>query len=123
MFSSPMCVVQLLSHVRLFAAPWTEACQAPLSFTISQSLLKCMSMELGDAIQPSRLLSSPSPALNLSQHQSLSQRVGSSHQVARVLAFQLQHQSFRMDWFDLLAIHGTLKGLLQHQSQASLLYL
>ena len=50
---------------------------------------------VGDAIQPSHPLSSPSPpALNLSQGQGLFQRVSSSHQVAKVLEFQLQHQSF-----------------------------
>ena len=50
---------------------------------------------VGDAIQPSHPLSSPSPpAVNLSQHQGLFQRVSSSHQVAKVLEFQLQHQSF-----------------------------
>ena len=49
-----------------------------------------------DAIKPSHPLSSPSPpALNLSQHQGLSKWVSSSHQVAKVLAFQLQHQSFQ----------------------------
>ena len=49
-----------------------------------------------DAIQPSHPLSSPSPpAPNPSQHQGLFQRVSSSHQVAKVLAFQLQHQSFQ----------------------------
>ena len=60
----------------------------------------------GDASQPSHLLSSPSPpAFNLSQHQGLFQWVSSSHEVAKVLEFQLQHQSFisfRNDWFDLL---------------------
>ena len=81
---------------------------------------------VGDAIQPSHLLSSPfPPALNLSQHQDLLKWVRSSHQVAKVLEFQLQHQSFqwtprtdllRMDWLDLLAVQGTLKGLLQHHS-------
>ena len=51
---------------------------------------------VGDAIQPSHLLSSPSPpALNLSQHQGLFKRVSSSPQVAKVLEFQLQHQSFQ----------------------------
>ena len=51
---------------------------------------------VGDAIQPSHPLSSPSPpALNLSQHQSLFQWVSSSHQVAKALEFQLQHQSFQ----------------------------
>ena len=52
--------------------------------------------QVGDAIQPSHSLSSPSPpALNLSQHQGLSQWVSSSHQVAKVLELQLQHQSFQ----------------------------
>ena len=51
---------------------------------------------VGDAIQPSHPLSSPSPpTFNLSQHQDLFQWVSSSHQVARVLEFQLQHQSFQ----------------------------
>ena len=50
---------------------------------------------VGDAIQPSHPLSSPSPALNLSQHQGLFQWVSSSHQVAKVLEFHLQHQSFQ----------------------------
>ena len=51
---------------------------------------------VGDAIQPSHPLSSPSsPALNLSQHQGLFQWVSSSHQVAKVLEFQLQHRSFQ----------------------------
>ena len=52
--------------------------------------------QVGGAIQPSHPLSSPSPpAFNLSQHQGLFQSVGSSHQVAEVLEFQLQHQSFQ----------------------------
>ena len=75
-----------------------------------------------DAIQPSHPLSSPSPpVLNLSQHQGLSQWVSSLHQVAKVLEFQLQHQSFqwtpmtdqsfRMDWLDLLPVQGILESL------------
>ena len=79
------------------------------------------------------ILSPPSPpALNLAQHQSVFQWVGSSHQVAKVLEFKLQHQSlnehpglisFRMDWLDLLAVQGTLKSLLQHHSsKASILW-
>ena len=80
---------------------------------------------VSDAIQLSHPLSSPSPALSLSQHQSLFKWVSSSHQVAKVLEIQLQHQSFqwtprtisfRMDWLDLLAVQGTLKSLLQHHS-------
>ena len=52
--------------------------------------------QIGDAIEPSHPLLSPSPpAPNPSQHQGLFQRVNSSHQVAKVLAFQLQHQSFQ----------------------------
>ena len=50
---------------------------------------------VGDAVQPLHPLSSPSPAFNLSQNQSLFKRVSSSHQVAKVLEFQLQHQSFQ----------------------------
>ena len=85
---------------------------------------------VGDAIQPSHPLSSPSPpALNLSQHQGLFKWVSSSHQVAKVLKFQLQHQSFqwtpsfRMNWLNFLAVQGTLKSLLQyHSSKASILW-
>ena len=67
-------VGQSLSHVQLFATPLTAAGQASLSFTISQSLIKPMSTEFSDAIQPSHPLqpSSP-PALNLSQHQGVFQ--------------------------------------------------
>ena len=97
----------------------------------------------GGTIQPSHPLSSPSaPAFNLSQHQGLFQWVGSSHQVAKVLEFQLQHHPFqwildwldwfsnwkiglislRIDWFDLLAVQGTLKSLLHHHNlKASIL--
>ena len=60
---------------------------------------------VSDAIQPSHPLPSPSPpAFNLSQHQGLFQWVSSSHQVAKVLEFKLQHQSFQwniQDWFPL----------------------
>ena len=71
-----------------------------------------------DAIQPSHPLSSSSPpATNPSQHQSLFQWVNSSHQVAKVLEFQFQHQSFQCTpRADLLAVQGTLKSLLQHHS-------
>ena len=84
-----------------------------------------------DAIQPSHPLSSPSPpALNLSQHQGLFQWVSSSHEVAKGLEFQLQHQSFhpsnehsglisfRMDWLDFRAVKGTLKSLQLQMSKA-----
>ena len=81
---------------------------------------------VGDTIQLPHPLSFPSPpALSLSQHQSLFQCVSSLHQVAKVLELQLQHQSFqwiirvgffRIDWFDHLAVQGTLKSILQHHS-------
>ena len=81
---------------------------------------------VSDAIQSSHLLSSPSPpAFNFSQHQGLFKSISSLQQVAKVLEFQLQHQSFQyifrtdsfsMDWLDLLAVEGTLKSLLQHHS-------
>ena len=78
-------VVQLLSCIQLLATPWTTACQASLSFTIFQSLLKLISIE---SVMPSNHLiplSPPSPpAFNLSQHQGLFQSVGSSPQVAKV---------------------------------------
>jgi len=88
---------------------------------------------VGDAIQSSHPLSSPSPpGLNLSQHQGLYKWVSSTHQVAKVLEFQLhirrsnEHPgliAFRMDWLDLLAVQGTLKSLLQyHSSKASILW-
>ena len=81
---------------------------------------------VGDAIQPSHPMSPPSPpVLSLSQNHGLSKWVSSSHQVTKVLEFQLQHQSFqwtprlisfRMDWLDLLAVQETLKSLFQHHS-------
>ena len=89
-------VVQLLSPVWLFAIPWTAACQASLSFTVSWSLLKFMSIELVllsehcTLCHPLLLF-----AFNLSQHQIVFQRVSSSHQIAKVLELQLQHQSFQ----------------------------
>ena len=89
---------------------------------------------VSDAIQPFHPLSSPfPPVFNLSQHQSftsLFQLVVSSHQVSRLLEFSISPSdeysgliSFRIDWFDLLAIQGTLKSLLQHHSsKASILW-
>ena len=85
---------------------------------------------VGDAIQPSHPLSSPSPpAPNPSQHQGLFQCVNSSHDVAKVLEFQLQHQSFqwtpRTYWTGWISLQswGTLKTLLQHHSaKASILW-
>ena len=103
-------------------------CNTP-DFTALHQLLEVAQTHahwVGDTSKPSHPLSTTSPlAFNLSQHQGLFQWVSSSHQVAKVLEFQLQHQSFqwifrtisfRIDWLDLLAVQGTLKSLLQHHS-------
>ena len=85
-----------------------------------------------DVIQLSHPLMSPSPpAFNLSQHQGLFQGASSSHQVAKYWSFSFSISpsneysgliSFRIDWLDLLAVQGTLKSLLQHDSsKASIL--
>ena len=88
--------VQSLSHVWLFVTPWT-ACSTP--GPVHHQLLEPTQTPVrwvDDAFQPSHPLSSPSPrAFNLSQHQGLFRWVSSSHQVAKVLEFQLQHQSFQ----------------------------
>ena len=78
---------------------------------------------INDAIQPSYPLLPPSHTLNLSQHQGLFQRISSLHQVAKYWSFSISPfneysglVSFRVDLFDLLAVQGTLKSLLQHHS-------
>ena len=85
---------------------------------------------IGDTIQPSQPPSSTSPSFSVSQHQGLFQCISSSHQVAKSLELQLQHQSFqwifrtdsfRIDWSDLLAVQGTLKSLQHHNSKASII--
>ena len=124
-------VLQSLNSAWVSATPWTAARQPSLSFTVSWSLLRFMPIE---SVMPSNhpiLLSPSPPALNLSQHEGLFQWVTSSHQMAKELDLQLQHQSFqwiwaliffRMDLFDLLAFQGTLQSLLQHHSsKASIL--
>ena len=84
-----------LSVMSNSVTPWTAARQASLSITNSQ-VHQTHVHWVGDAIQPSHPLLSPSPpALNLFQHQGLFQWVSSSDQVAKVLEFQLQHQSFQ----------------------------
>ena len=115
--------VQLLSHVRLFATPWTAARQASLSITNSQSLPKLTSIEL---VMLSNHLTLCRPLLLLPS-------IFPSDSVLCIrwpkYWFQLQHQpeysgliSFRMDWLDLLAVRGTLKSLPQHHSsKASIL--
>ena len=123
---------QSLSHIRLFATPWIAAHQASLSITNSRSPPKPMSTE---PVMPSNHLilcpHTPSPpAFNFSQHQGLFQWVSSSNQVAKVLEFSISPSneysgliSFRIDWFDLLEVQGTLKSLLRHHSfKASILW-
>ena len=89
--------------------------------------------QVGDAIQPSHPLLSPSPpAFNLFQHQGLFHRVSSLHQVAKYWGFSFSISPsneysgliyFRINWFDLPAVQGTLKSLLQHHSsKASVLW-
>ena len=115
--------VQSLSCVRLFVTPWTSARQASLSFTISQEFTQSHVHWISDAIQPSHPLLIPSPpALSLSQHQGLfswksalcirwpkygvwsfSFSISPSNECSGLI-------SFRIDWFDLLAVQGTLKS-------------
>ena len=124
--------VQSLSRVRLFATPWTAAHQASLSNTNSWSLLKTCHW-VGDAIQPSYPLSSPS----LLPSTFFSTRVFSSESVLcirwpKYWSFNFSISpfndysgliSFRIDRLDLLAAQGTLKSLLQHHSsKASVLW-
>ena len=117
--------VQSLSRVRLFATPWTAACQASQSITNSQSLLKHMSIE---SVMPSNylfcrpvlLLPSVFPSIRVFSNQlflrirwpkywSFSFSISPSNEYSGLI-------SFRIDWFDLLAVRGTLKSLLQHHS-------
>ena len=120
--------VQSLSHVRLFATPWTAACQASLSITNSQSLCKLMSIELAmpsnhlillpPLIFPSIRVFSNESVLHIRwpKYWSFSFSISASNEYSRLI-------SFRMDWLDLLAVQGTLKGLLQHHSsKASILW-
>ena len=124
--------VQSLSCVRLIVTPWTVACEASLSITNSWSLLKLMSTE---SVMPSNHLIFCRPLLLLpSIFPSI--RVFSNESVLCIrwpedwsFSFNInpsnEHpglMSFRMDWLDLLAVQGTLKGLLQHHSsKASIL--
>ena len=88
-------VVQSFSRGWFFETAWTAAHQASLSFTISQSLLKLMSIK---SVMPSYclILCCPLPLPSVfPSHQGLFQWVSSLHQVAKVLEFQLQHQSFQ----------------------------
>ena len=117
--------VQSLSHVWLFATPWTAACKASLSITNSQSLLKLMSIELGmpsnhlilcrSLLLPSiftsiRVLSNESVLhIRWPKYWNFSFNISPSNEYSGLI-------SFRMDWWGLLAIQGTLKSLLQHHN-------
>ena len=123
---------QLLSHVWLFATPWTAAHQASLSFTISRNLLKLMSIEsvmpsnhlvlchpllLPPSISPSIRVFSNQSALHFrwSKYWRFSHSISSSNEYSGLI-------SFRIDLFDLLKVQVTLKSLLQHHSsKASIL--
>ena len=114
-------VVQSLSHARLFAAAWTAARQASLSIIHSPSVLKLMSIEL---LMSSNHLTSVTPFSSCLQSfpvrwpkfWSFSFSISPSNEYSGVI-------SFRIDWFDLLAVQETLKSLLQHHiSKASVLW-
>ena len=124
--------VQLLSHVRLFATPWTAALQASLSITNSQSMLKLIPIELVMSsnhlilCRPLVLLPSIFPSIRVFSKESVlhirwpkywsfSFNISPSNEYSGLI-------SFKIDWFDLLAVQGTLKSLLQHHSsKASIL--
>ena len=124
-------VVQLLSHVQLSATPWTVACQAPLSSTISNSVLRFMSIEL---VMPSKhfilclpllLLPSIFPSIRVfSKESALHIRWAKYWSFSHSLPNEYSGLIFfRIGWFDLLAVQGILKSLLQyHNSKASSLY-
>ena len=130
---------QSLSPVQLFATPWIAARQASLFITNcwrSHQLPKLTQTHVhrvGDAIQPSHPLSSPSPlAFSLSQHQGLFKWVSIHIRWPKYWSFSFSISpsneysgliSFRMDWLDLLAGQGTLKGLLQYHSSLVLSFL
>ena len=122
--SRGVAVVQSLSRVQLFATLWTAACQAFLSFTVSQSLLKLMSIELMmpsnhlilcqplfflPPIFPSIRVFSNKLALCIRWPKYWSFSISPSNEYSELI-------SFRIDWFELLAVQGTLKSLLQHHS-------
>ena len=125
--------VQSLSRVQLFATPWTAARQASLSISNSQSLLKLLSIE---SVMPSNhlilchpllLLPSIFPTIRVffsesvlhirwPKYWSFSLSISPSSEYSGLI-------SFRIDWFDLLAVQGNLKSLLQHHSsKASILH-
>ena len=123
--------VQSFSHVRLFATPWIAACQASLSITNYRSSLKLTSIE---SVMPSSHLILCHPLLLLplippsirvfSNESTLCMRWPKYWSFSFSIIPSKEHPgliSFRMDRLDLLAVHGTLKSLLQHHgSKASI---
>ena len=118
-------VVQSLSRVQLFATPWTAGCQASLSFTISQSLLKFKSTELVKLTiySPAAFFSfciQSFPASGFFPESQLftsgGQGIGASASASVLPMNNSGLIFFRIDWLDLLAVHGTLQSLLQHHS-------
>ena len=122
-------VVQSLNRVQLFVTPWTAACQASLSITISRSLFKLMSIE--SMIPSNHLIFCHLLLLLLSISGSI--RVFSNELALQIrgpkywtFSFSISPSneysgliSLRIDWFDLLAVQGTLKSLLQHQFEST----
>ena len=123
-WTSLVSVVPLLSYVQICETPWTAAYQSFLSFTIFLSLLKFMSI---DSVMPSNHLILCHP-LHLLPSIFFSIRVFTNELALRIRwpkywSFSispsneyLRFTSFRTDWLDLLAVQGTLKGLLQHHT-------
>ena len=113
-------VVQSLSCVQLFATSWTVACQASLSFTISWSLLKLMSIELvmlSNHLILRRPFSFHPPAFYLFQHKVFSNELALRIRWPMYWSFSFSISpsnedsgliSFRIDWFDVLGVQGTL---------------
>ena len=131
--STFLVVLQSLSHVWLFATPWTAARQASLSFTISQNLLRLMFIESVMPpthlilCRPLLLLPSVFSRIRIFSNESSLIR---NYYYLKYWSFSIspsnEHSgliSFRIDWFDLLSVQGTLKSLLQHHSsKASVLW-
>ena len=124
-------VAQSCPWGRLFAAPWTAACQVPLSSTVSWSLLKFMSIE---SVIPSNyrilccplLLHSIFPSIRVFSNESAVHIRWPKYWSFSFSVIPSKEQpgliSFRVDWLDLLAVQGTLKSLLRHHSsKASIL--
>ena len=120
LFFCMSCCCSVLSRVQLFATAWTAARQASLSFTISQSLLKLMSIESVISsnhlilCHPLLLLPSMFPSIRVFSN-ALSLRIRWNFSISPSNEYS-GLISLKMDWLDLLAVQGTLKSLLQRHS-------